>query len=211
MMRFLSMSTIAVTLAAAYVAPALADAAVQSSPIEQIKKVADEVLTEIKKDPSYQSDPTKLQAMVSAHIAPHFDFTRLTQMAIARHWRVASPEQKKELTEQFSRLLVRTYSNALVSYRNQDIEYLPLRNSQPDQDVVVRTRVHGGGKSPIAVDFTLYSGKNGWKAYDVSVAGVSLVTNYRDEFNATIRDKGIDGLIQLLKDKNNKPLSTKSS
>lgn len=190
--------------------PAIIQAAETASPAELIKKVADEVLDEIKRDASLQNDSAKLQAMVNTRIAPHFDFTRLTQLAMGRHWRAASPDQKTQLTEQFSKLLVRTYSNALVNYRNQEIEYLPIKGSTSDKDVVVRTRVHGGGKAPVAVDYTLASTSNGWKTYDVTVAGVSLVTNYRDEFNAAIHDKGIDGLISLLKDKNSKPVVPKN-
>jgi len=206
-MRSLYIATLA---SLCVVTPAIIQAAETSSPSELVKKVADEVLDEIKHDTSLQNDSAKLQAMVNTHIAPHFDFTRLTQLAMGRHWRTASPEQKTQLTEQFSRLLVRTYSNALVNYRNQEIEYLPIKSSASDKDVVVRTRVHGGGKAPVAVDYTLASTPNGWKTYDVTVAGVSLVTNYRDEFNAAIHDKGIDGLIALLKDKNSKPVVPKN-
>lgn len=188
------------------VTPAIIQAAEDTAPAELVKKVADEVLSEIKTDSSFQTDSAKLQAMVTSHLAPHFDFIRLTQLAMGRHWRTATPEQQKQLTEQFSRLLVRTYSNALVSYRNQTIDYLPTKPSSNNKEMVVRTRVHGGGKSPVTVDYTLTSTPNGWKAYDVTVGGVSLVTNYRDEFNAAIRENGIEGLITLLKDKNARPV-----
>lgn len=181
------------------------------APVAMIKKLADETLHEIRQDTRLQSDTAQLQSFVNTKLVPHFDFTRLTQLATGKHWRTAKPEQQKELTEQFQRLLVRTYSNALLSYKNREIEYLPLKSKTLDQDVVVRTRVTGAGKSPVAVDYTLMSTAQGWKAYDVSVAGVSLVTNYRDEFNSTIKDKGIDGLIALLKEKNTQPASKTSA
>ncbi|MES2208037.1 MAG: ABC transporter substrate-binding protein [Pseudomonadota bacterium] len=201
-MRFALASFAAIVI----VAPALSVAA-ESSPIELIKKVADEVLGEIKRDSAYQTDKTKLQAMVHTRIAPYFDFTRLTQLAMGKHWNLATPDQKKTLTEQFARLLVRTYSNALVTYRNQEIEYLPFRGQPEDKKAEVRIRVHGAGKSPVNVDFTLVNTpSSGWKAYDVTVGGVSLVTNYRDEFNTVIGDKGVDGLISYLKDKNTQPV-----
>jgi phospholipid transport system substrate-binding protein len=124
---------------------------------------------------------------------------------MGRNWRAASPEQQKELSEQFKTLLIRTYSNALTNYRDNTMSYLPLRANASDTEVVVRTAVSRPGQAPIPLDYSMEKTPNGWKCYDVVVAGVSLVTNYRDEFNDIVKSSGVDGLIKTLVTKNQAP------
>ena len=126
----------------------------------------------------------------------------MTALAMGRDWNKASPEQKKRLSEEFKTLLVRTYSNALTSYRDQTLRYKPLKMQAGDTDVVVKTEVVQPGAKPIQLDYSLEKQGNDWKVYDVIVAGVSLVSNYRDTFNQEVRANGVDGLIQMLVNKN---------
>jgi phospholipid transport system substrate-binding protein len=125
---------------------------------------------------------------------------------MGRNWRSATPEQQKQLTEQFQSLLIRTYSNALTNYRDNKMNYKPLRMNPGDTDVVVRTEVTQPGQAAVQIDYSMEKTADGWKAYDVVVAGVSLVTNYRDEFNDMVKKSGIDGLIKALADKNKEPV-----
>ena len=106
------------------------------------------------------------------------------------------------IRDRFKTLLVRTYSNALTQYRNQQIDFKPLKAKPEDTDVVVRTEVRQPGAKAVQIDYNLEKLADGWKVYDVLVAGVSLVTNYRDDFGKEVRTGGIDGLIKFLKDKN---------
>jgi phospholipid transport system substrate-binding protein len=126
----------------------------------------------------------------------------MTALAVGRNWSKASAEQQKALTNEFRTLLVRTYSSALTTYRNQVIEFKPLRAAAGDTDVTVRTQVKQPGTESISIDYGMEKTPDGWKAYDVVVGGVSLVTNYRETFNAEIRDGGVDGLIKSLASKN---------
>jgi phospholipid transport system substrate-binding protein len=126
-------------------------------------------------------------------------------MAMGRNWSKATPEQQKALTAEFRSLLVRTYSGALANYRDNTIEYKPLRMNAGDSEVVVKTQVIQPGGQPVPIDYSLEKKPDGWKAFDVVVSGASLVTNYRDEFNSTIKASGIDGLIKTLADKNKGP------
>jgi phospholipid transport system substrate-binding protein len=173
----------------------------QTAPDALVKSVTTEVTALLKADPSIPSSPTKLVNVIEAKLAPNFNFTRMTQLAMGRNWAKASPEQQKALSNEFKSLLVRTYSGALANYRDNAVDFRPLRMQPADTDVVVKTVVQNGG-STIPIDYSMEKGSDGWKAYDVIVGGVSLVTNYREEFNNVIRDQGVDGLIKQLQVKN---------
>jgi phospholipid transport system substrate-binding protein len=169
-----------------------------------IKNVTNEVLEIVRKDKDIQSGSTKKAIdLVEAKVLPHFNFTRMTQLAVARDWRQASPEQQKTLTAEFRTLLVRTYSKALTEYKNQTIDFRPFKMQPADTDVKVRTLINQpGATKAIDLDYYLEKQPNGWKVYDIEVGGVSLVTNYRSEFTAEVRKSGIDGLIATLQKKN---------
>jgi phospholipid transport system substrate-binding protein len=178
----------------------------QEPPDALVKRLAEETLAEIRADKEIQAgSPAKVKQLIEGKLVPHFDTTRMTAIAMGRNWRAASPEQQKELTEQFKTLLIRTYSNALTNYRDNTMSYSPLRANPADTEVVVRTAVSRPGQAPIPLDYSMEKTPNGWKCYDVVVAGVSLVTNYRDEFNDIVKSSGVDGLIKTLVAKNQAP------
>lgn len=178
-------------------------ASAQTTPDALVKGVAAEVLMVIKSDRELQGgNPKRLNELLDAKLLPHFDFGRMTAMAMGRNWKLATPTQQQQLTSEFRTLLVRTYAGALANYKDHVIEYKPLRMQASDTEVVVRTQVVQPGAQPIAIDYSMAKNGDTWKAYDVIVAGVSLVTNYRDEFNNMVRDAGVDGLIKALSDKN---------
>ncbi len=121
---------------------------------------------------------------------------------MGRNWRQATPEQQKQLVDLFRQLLVRTYSGALSQYRDQTMDYKPLRADANATDVTVRTEVVRPGQAPVQIDYSMTKSPSGWRVYDVIVGGISLVTNYRDEFNEQIKSGGIGGLIKTLTAKN---------
>jgi phospholipid transport system substrate-binding protein len=178
----------------------------QETPDALVKSVAEDTLSAIRADKDLQTgNPAKVKQLIESKLVPHFDTARMTALAMGRNWRMATPEQQKLLTAQFQTLLVRTYSNALTNYRDNKMTYKPLRMNPGDTDVVVRTEVTRPGQAPVQIDYSMEKTPDGWKAYDVVVAGVSLVTNYRDEFNDLVRSSGVDGLIKALADKNGEP------
>ncbi|HTP47060.1 MAG TPA: ABC transporter substrate-binding protein [Casimicrobiaceae bacterium] len=175
----------------------------QEAPDVLVKRVAEDTLAAIRADKELQAgNPAKVKELIETKLVPYFDTTRMTALAMGRNWRAASPEQQKALSEQFKTLLIRTYSNALTNYRDNTMTYRPLRTNPGDEDVVVRTEVTRTGQAPIPIDYSMEKTPGGWKCYDVVVAGVSLVTNYRDEFNDIVKSSGVDGLIKTLTDKN---------
>jgi phospholipid transport system substrate-binding protein len=191
---------------AAVVAIALAATAAaqaQEAPDALVKRVADEVIATIKSDPLVQAgNQARIREVMEKKLLPNFDFARMTQLAMGRNWRAATPAQQQRLIDEFRTLLVRTYSGALNKYRDETIQTKPLRMRPDDTDVTVRTAVMKPGGSPVQIDYSMEKTPDGWKAYDVIVGGVSLVTNYRDEFNEQIRSGGVDGLLKILADKN---------
>ncbi len=185
-------------------APALA--AAQEAPDALVKRVTDEVLTIIKTDKDLQAgNPTKIAQLAEAKVLPHFDFARMTRLAVGRNWQQASEAQRKGLVDEFRTLLVRTYSNSLTAYRNQTIEVKPTKLGAADKDATVRTQVIQQGGPPIPIDYSMEKADSGWKVYDVVIDGVSLVTTYRSSFNDQIQKGGVDGLIKTLQDRNRAP------
>lgn len=168
-----------------------------------VRSVTEEVIAIIKKDRDIQAaDNRKTIALVKEKVLPHFNFTRMTALAMGVNWRKATPEQQTVLVEQFRTLLVRTYSTALSAFRNQAFDTKPLRAQPADTEVVVRSEMKQSGAAPVSIDYSMEKAPAGWKVYDVAVGGVSLVTTYRDTFAAEVRNGGIEGLIQSLSAKN---------
>lgn len=175
----------------------------ETAPDVLVRSVTTEVLDIIRRDQEIQSgDTRRAMELVDEKVLPHFNFERMTALAVGRDWNKATPEQKKALTAEFRTLLVRTYSNSLTAYRNQTVDFKPMRAEPGATDVVVRTQINQPGGKPLMLDYSLEKTTSGWKVYDVTVGGVSLVTNYRDSFAQQVRSNGIEGLIKALQAKN---------
>lgn len=173
------------------------------APDALVKRVTLEVLDIVKRDREIQAgNHQKIMALVEEKVLPHFDFTYMTRIAMGRNWRQASPEQRERLVVEFKTLLVRTYSSALSSYQDEKFEFRPLRARSGEGDVTVKVRVIQPGRQAVAIDYDMEKTPGGWKCYNVYVAGVSLVANYRTEFDAEVRKSGVDGLLKTLRAKN---------
>ena len=182
----------------------LASAQAQDVPPDVlVKNVTTEVVDLITKDKEIRSgNRTKLIQVIEAKVLPHFNFSSMTALAMGQNWNKATPEQKKRLVEEFKTLLVRTYASALAAYSEQRFDFRPLRARPTDTDVTVNVRVIQPGAQPVPIDYSMEKTATGWKVYDVMVGGVSLVANYRTEFNNAVRESGIEGLIKTLQTKN---------
>lgn len=180
-----------------------ASACAQETPDVLIQQVTEDVLDIIRKDKDIQSGNTqKVIDLVDKKVLPHFNFQRMTALAVGKDWKKATPPQQQQLTQEFKTLLVRTYSNALTGYKNQKVVYKPFKMNAGESDVLVRTEVLQPGSKPVQLDYSLEKIEAAWKVYDVTIAGISLVTNYRDQFGQEVRNGGIDGLIATLVNKN---------
>jgi phospholipid transport system substrate-binding protein len=170
-----------------------------------VKTTADDVLQIVKNDKDIQAgDQKKIFALTEEKILPNFNFDRVCRLVLGKYWTGASKEQKDAFQREFRSLLLRTYATALSKYRNQKIEYKPLRAQPNDTKVTVKTQVIQSDGPAIGIDYSLEKFPEGWKVYDIVIEGVSLVTNYRGQFSEEIRQSSLDGLIQKLADKNKK-------
>lgn len=204
MMRKLLMSLLTV----GFVAAAPAGAQNMMAPDVLAKSVTDEVVAVLRADKDIQAgNNKKVIDLVDTKVLPHFNFVRMTQLAVGRHWRDASEGQRKALVHEFRTLLVQTYAATIAAYRDQVIEFKPLRMQPADTEVVVRSLINQSGGKPVTVDYKMQKNDSGWKVYDVVVGDLSLVQNYRGSFNSEVQKGGIDGLVKALADKNKQLVS----
>jgi len=175
----------------------------EMTPDALVKNVTLEVVEILQKDKDIQKgDRKKVIALIEVKVLPHFNFQAMTASAVGRNWNKANAEQKARLVDEFKTLLVRTYASALAAYSDEKFDFRPLRARPNDTDVTVQVRVLQTGAQPVPIDYSMEKTPAGWKVYDVMVGGVSLVANYRTEFNNVVRDSGVDGLIKSLDSKN---------
>ena len=173
------------------------------TPDALVKRTAEDVLTVVKTDKDIQAgDQQKIYALAEEKILPNFNFDRVSRLVLGKNWTKATPEQKTAFQAEFRTLLIRTYATALSKYKNQTIEYKPLRMVDGANTASVKTQILQPGGQPIEVDYTLAKETDAWKVYDIVIEGVSLVTNYRGQFATEVRQNGLDSLIKKLADKN---------
>jgi len=174
-----------------------------------IRDTVRDVLTIVKQDKDIQAgNQKKILELVDAKVLPHFNFTRMTQLAVGKYWRSASPEQKQALVIEFRNLLVRTYTKAFTVYRDQNVEVKPFKMAANATEATVKTVIIKPGEPDIPVNYDMEKTADGWKAFDLTIEGVSLVTNYRSTFSDQIQQSGIDGLIKTLAEKNQEASNT---
>lgn len=175
----------------------------EPGPAALVRAVSNDVIAAIKQDRDIQAgDPKKLVELVERMIVPYVDTARMTRLAVGANWRKATPEQQKRLAEEFTTLLVHTYSGALAAYRDQVLDVKPVRAEPGATDVTVRSDVRQPGGQAIDVDYSMARTTSGWKVYDIKIGGVSLVSTYRSTFSEQVRNHGIEGLIDMVSAKN---------
>jgi phospholipid transport system substrate-binding protein len=173
------------------------------TPDALVKNTANDVLEIIKKDKDIQAgDMKRITALAEEKILPHFDFDAMSKSVLGKNWREASKEQQAQFVKEFRSLLVRTYASALSKYRNQTIEYKPFRSEPGDTRVTVKTQILQSGGPALPVDYVLKLEGDTWKVVDISIDGVSMVTNYRGQFSNELKQTDMNGLIQRISDKN---------
>lgn len=155
-----------------------------------------------KKREALEQNPGLIYDLVKDIVLPHFDFETMSRWVLGKYWRQAIPEQQRRFVEEFRTLLVNTYANSLLEYSNEKIQFPPMHAAPGSEDVTVPTEIVPKGGQPISINYSMHYTEDGWKVYDVTIDGVSLVTNYRSTFASQIRKEGIDALIQKLSERN---------
>ena len=171
------------------------------APEQLVHQTTNEILATIKHNRAeYAKDHDKLYQLAQTKVLPYFDFERMSQWVLGRNWRTATPAQRARFVTLFRDLLVRTYSTALLQYTDQRIIYLPVNAAPGDTQMLVRTEVQQSGGAPdIPIYYSFFKNREGqWKVYDVSIDGISLVTNYRAVYASKIRQEGMEALLNSM-------------
>jgi phospholipid transport system substrate-binding protein len=176
----------------------------EDGPLELVQRTADDVLSVLKSDQSIQEDKEKIYQLAEEKILPNFDLDRISMLVLGKAWRKINEDQQQKFKVEFKTMLLRTYAVALGKYKDQEIDFKPLRMEPTDKKVTVKSQIIQDEAQPISVDYTLAKKDNAWKVFDIVIEGVSLVTNYRSQFASEIKNNGIDSLISKLVEKNNK-------
>lgn len=177
-----------------------------------MKATSDKVIARIKTErEALRADPKGLYNLVHELILPHFDFVRISQWVLGKHWRTANPQQRSKFIEEFRTLLVRTYAMALLEYADRPIKFLPVHADPQGETVTIKTEVEGPGNQPVPMNYRLHIKGNEWKVFDVSVDRVSLISTYRASFASEIRQGGLDALISSLETKNTRVTSNSTN
>lgn len=181
------------------------------APDTLMQNTVQEVLAIVKQDKDIQAgNKEKVLVLVDAKIVPHFDFVRMTQLAVGKYWRTASAEQKQAMVKEFKTMLIRTYTAAFSGYRNQTVEVTPVKMVDADTEVTVKTKILKPGAPAISVNYVMEKTADGWKVFDMATEGSSLVMSSRSTFAKQIDEGGIDGLIKALAAKNASLASAKA-
>jgi len=165
----------------------------------EVKETTDQVL-QILKNPEYKSAPTQRRQELRSVIGSHFDFTDMSRSALGIHWSSLSPDQRNEFVSLFTRLLEAAYMSRIENYSGQTINVLNERADGPGYSEVY-TNIVQGSAQPISVNYRLKQSDHRWKVYDVLIDGISLVGNYRNQFNRIVNNNGYDALLQQIKTK----------
>ena len=188
-----------------FAAPALSD---QSS-LELVRHTSTQMQMTLREETmSIKQNPARLHEMVAENVLPHFDLERMGRWTLGKYWRNANLQQREEFIKEFRTLIIRSYSSTLVDYADAEVDYLPFRMKDGDSRVKVYTKLSRQNDSPVKITYSLHSTTGGWKVYDVSIEGISLVANYRSTFMNKVKQEGLDQLIYLLADKNKKASET---
>jgi phospholipid transport system substrate-binding protein len=176
-----------------------ADDASAIKPDELVKKVANNVLKDLDANRAeYRKDPSKVRQLVDKHLLPYFDTTYAAQAVLAKHWRAATPEQRKRFIDAFYQSMLQNYGEALIDFTPDRLQVLPYQGKPEDTSATVRTTVRRDNGSKVPVNYALRKTPEGWKAFDVQIEGVSYVKSFRTDFGSEIDQKGLDAVIQRL-------------
>lgn len=198
-MRAILFSFVAAVLVAGPVRAADAPTVPGPGPQQLIEKASKDLLREIDADrAALAKDPAKLRALVDRILLPSFDASYSAQLVLGKHWRTATDQQRQRFVEAFVQSMMRKYGNALLEFTAQRLTILPFKGDPAADRATVRTEVKRDNGTPVPVNYSLHATPQGWKAWDVTIEGISYVKNFRTDFGAEIEAKGLDAVIQRL-------------
>ncbi len=168
-------------------------------PLDKVHQTVDDVLTIIN---NKALQPQERRTQIRQAVLQRFGFEEMAQRSMGQHWRTLTPQQRQEFVELFTELLERSYITRIANYKagSQGVRY-PKEDSTADQAVVHTEITREGDPEPARVDYHLLHKDGDWKAYDIVIEGVSLVNNYRTQFNTIMLKDSYAGLVKQMRTK----------
>jgi phospholipid transport system substrate-binding protein len=168
-------------------------------PQELMEEVSQELLREIDANRgALANDPARLRAVIDQYLLPHFDTDYSARLVLGKHWRTATPEQRKRFIEAFYKALMKDYGEAILEFTADRLRFLPFRGDPNADTATVRTEVRRDSGQMVPVNYTMRRTPDGWKAWDVTIEGISYIRNFRADFGAEVDQQGIEHLIKRL-------------
>lgn len=204
MTRRLAIAIAALLLPVTLIAVARAAESVPGpAPQELIEKTARGLLEALDADrEKAKQDPARVRALVDELLLPHFDTDYSARLVLGKHWRAATPEQRRRFVDAFYKSLLRNYGSALAEFTADRLTVLPFRGDLATGQAVVRTEVKRSNGARVPVNYTLHSTPQGWKAWDVTIEGISYVRNFRNDVGAEVEQAGLESVIKRLESEN---------
>jgi len=200
------MRRVATRLSCLVVLTVLAGAALAADPVpgpapqELIETTAKRLLQALDSDrEAARKDPTRVQRMVDEILLPHFDTDYSARLVLGKHWRDASPAERKEFIDAFYQALLRNYGSALAEFTADRMVVLPFRGDLSSGQATIRTEVKRSDGTRVPVNYTMRGTPAGWKAWDVTIEGISYVRNFRNDVGAEVDQRGLQSVIERLK------------
>jgi phospholipid transport system substrate-binding protein len=176
-----------------------AEAAAQLPPDQLVSKVAQDTLRDLDANRAeYRKDPSKVRELVDKNMLPYFDTQYAAQLVLAKHWRDATPDQRKRFVDAFYKSLLQNYGEALLEFTPDRLKILPYQGKPEDRNATVRSEVRRDNGQRVPVNYSLHKTPDGWKAYDVQIEGISYIKSFRTDFGSEIQQKGLEAVIQRL-------------
>jgi phospholipid transport system substrate-binding protein len=205
-MRAPALTLIALLTCGLATAAAEAPPAAGPGPQQMIEQVSQSMLNDIDVNRSeLREHPDQLRALVDKNLLPHFDTNFAAQLVLGKYWRTATPDQRQRFIDAFIQSMMRQYGEALLDFTADRLTILPFRGDPSAKTATVRTEVKRDNGTPVPVNYSLRLTPQGWKAWDVTIEGVSYVKNFRTDFGAEIEAKGLDAVIKRLETQNADP------
>lgn len=145
-----------------------------------------------------RKDPQLIRKLIDVHFLPSFDTEYAAALVLGKHWRAATADQRKRFVDAFYQSLLQNYGEALVDFTSDRLTIQPYRGNPADTTATVRTEVRRDNGSRVPVNFSMRKTSGGWKAYDVTIEGISYVKSFRTDFGTEVEQKGLDAVIKRL-------------
>lgn len=203
LVALLGTAPMAVTSAQSAAQPAATTPVPGAGPQELIQKVSQDLLRDLDANRAvYSQDQKQLRGLVDKYLLPNFDVDYAARLVLGKNWRTATPDQRKRFIDAFYQSLMRNYGDAILEFSPERLKILPFRGDLASGSATVRTEVTRDNGTPVPVNYSMRATPKGWKAWDVTIEGISYVKNYRTDFGAQAEKEGLEAVIKRLETQN---------